>query len=61
MCNIYIKGMHVDNKTWAKNSEKLKYKNVQKKIKHNNQTNKQSLIHGSSVESPLCHTCAASR
>jgi hypothetical protein len=53
--------MHVDNKTWAKNSEKLKYKNVQKKIKHNNQTNKQSLIHGSSMESPLCHTCAASR
>jgi len=41
MCDIYIyihthththiKGMHVDNKTWAKNSEKLKYKNVQKK------------------------------
>jgi hypothetical protein len=34
--------MHVDNKTWTKKALKM-----YKKIKHNNQTNKQSLIYES--------------
>ena len=60
--------MHVHNKNDRKKSSKnlkhKKNKNVQikKKKKHNNQTNKQSLVHGMSlVESLFYHTCTVSR